>query len=454
MPARTPKRLSVLIGGDVVGRLSQMPDGSLRFSYESGYSGVPLSLCMPVSNVAYGDDRVRPYLAGLLPEDDKVRRSVAREHGVSANNPYALVACMGLDLPGAVQVCAEHDLDDVLGRAGAYVEVTEADIASRLATISGPEPASWFAPDEHWSLGGQQAKIALARFDGRWYSCEGSAATTHIIKPGIRHLNYHALNEHFCLKLAGACGIPVATSEYAEFDGQAAIVVTRYDRLVRAPFEVTRIHQEDLCQALGVPPQNKYADEGGPSARDIVSLLDKHDGAQANKLAFTSQLVFNYLIGATDAHAKNYSALLKANKGPLLAPMYDVASALAYDHDRRTVRLAMGIGGENRLGRVSEGNLRRYADMALLDQDLVVSLTRDLATRIREVVADIAGMVDEEHGGRELTRRLVPEILGSCETAERAFSPHTPARDIASARKQAAALDETQNRHMGRRRTR
>lgn len=438
MAPKVPGTLVVLIAGQIAGGISQRADGSLRFEYDRGYDGVPLSLNMPVSNEAFGDGLVRPYLAGLLPEDPRVRKEIAREHGVSANNPYALVSVMGLDLPGAVQVCAEDRLSAVVGREESYVEISEKDIAARLAAMSGPVASSWFSAQEHWSLGGQQAKIALARFEGRWYSCEGSAATTHIVKPGMRQLKCHALNEHFCLELARSCGIPTAGSEYVNFDGVPAVVVTRYDRIVHAPFVVERIHQEDLCQALATLPDNKYADEGGPSARDIIALLDRFDGAAENKVAFTRQLLFNYLIGATDAHAKNYSVLLMDAQPPTFAPMYDVASALAYDRDDRMVKLAMGIGGENRLGRVSETDLRRYADMASLDADMVLEIAHGMAAEIPARAAELADRLDAE-GGTELTGRLVPGIAASCETARRTMRPKTAALDMAQAQRRAEA---------------
>lgn len=441
MATRTPRELAVMITGMRAGTLRQHPDGSLSFSYDRSYDGPPLSLCMPISNETFGDGLVRPYLTGLLPEDRRVRKEIAREHGISANNPYALVSVMGLDLPGAVQICDEADASDYVVRAPAYVAISEEDIAGRLREMSGPSASSWLSAREHWSLGGQQSKIALAVFGGRWHSCEGSAATTHIVKPGIAHLRCHALNEHFCLELARACGIPAAKSEYVDFCGIPAVVVERFDRVVLAPFDVERIHQEDLCQALAVLPDRKYADEGGPSARDVIGLLGRFEDAQDNKLAFVSQLLFNYLIGATDAHAKNYSVLLRKDGSPLLSPMYDVASALAYDHNGRDVRLAMGIGGENRLGRVSEPDLVRFADMAELDVGLVLDIAHGLASEIPPMARDLAGRMGKHDDGAELMARLVPGIEASCEAASRMLRRTTIASDMEQARRQADALD-------------
>lgn len=416
MSRQYPKELAVLIGRSLVGTMTQDDRGRLSFVYSSEYAGPALSLSMPISNASYGDKRVRPFLAGLLPEDSAVRRATAREHGVSANNPFALAGCMGLDLPGAIQLCQPDDLDALsASEVGDYKEIGEQEIGARLSALVDSRDASWSAPDEHWSLGGQQSKIALAQFEGRWYSCEGAAATTHIIKPGIVHLHQQALNEHFCLSLANACGVHAASSEYAVFDGVPAIVVARFDRIIEAPYVVWRLHQEDLCQALSVLPENKYAQDGGPSARDVLSLLGEHPNARNNKLSFTSQLLFNYLVGAPDAHAKNYSVFLSDSAGPVLTPLYDVASIFPYMRPDQVYKAAMGIGGETRFEHLSADDLRRYAQMAGLEDMLVLDLACNLAESVLENVEGVSDQIQASCGHTDLFGRIGTKIKGSCE---------------------------------------
>ena len=176
--------LDVLIAGKLAGTLSQDGAGSLSFAYGRGYRGVALSSSMPLSTRPYRDQVVLPYLWGLLPEDPAVRRHIAAEAGISPNNPFALLGVIGLDCPGAVQFVPQGS--DAY-RDERLVAVSGAEIARRLA-IGRQDGAGWIANDEHWSLGGQQSKFALRRMGGRWYSCEGSAATTHILKSGVRGL--------------------------------------------------------------------------------------------------------------------------------------------------------------------------------------------------------------------------------------------------------------------------
>lgn len=413
---KTPnaRMLEVLICGKPAGTLSQLESGELRFSYHDSYSGVPLSLSMPVSNAVYGDKKVRPYLFGLLPDDRNLRRSIGMEMGISGNNPFALLAAKGLDCPGAVQFCPADLVEFASNRERVYREISLDRIGERLRKISNRPTSTWQAPSEHWSLGGQQGKIALARFNGQWYECQEAAATTHILKPGIPHLLHQALNEHFCLELASACGIPAARSSFCSFAGMPAIVVERYDRFVSEPFQVIRYHQEDLCQALGVLPDRKYASDGGPSARDIVTLLARYPRSEENRTMFAAQLFFNYLIGAPDAHGKNYSVLLDPMGRPWMAPLYDVASGLVYEQEQGEWLAAMSIGGENRFGHVQRSNIERFANIAGLDPTTMIDLMGNLAEAIVREMPNIAARIQSYEGAPELSKRLMSAIEGLC----------------------------------------
>lgn len=410
----TSDTLAVLVCGKRAGTCTQRPDGTRTFAYEDGYSGIPLSLSMPVSNMAYGEKTVLPYLEGLLPENQGMRRRLGREYGISGGNPFALLRYMGMDCPGAVQFCSESEVENVPSRNESYEPLSEAAIEDRLARLNNSDDATWQGDDEHWSLGGQQAKIAVAFKDGAWFRCTGAAATTHIIKPGISHLKHQALDEYLCLKLATACSIPSANAEYRAFGSQPAIVIARYDRARTPEGNTMRLHQEDFCQALGVLPQNKYPSEGGPSARDIVCLLKANKGAERNVPLFVEMLFFNYLVGAPDAHAKNYSILLGREGRVALAPLYDVASGLAYDPPRGGWKLAMGIGQETSIGHVRRSNLVRFARNCNLDADECCTLMANLAERISMRADSVFDAAQGISGCDELRERMEPAIIALC----------------------------------------
>lgn len=137
------------------------------------------------------------------------------------------------------------------------------------------------------------------------------------------------------MKTARRVGIPTANVSYCTFEDEAALVVERYDRMVNSSGNIERLHQEDFCQALGVLPSQKYTADGGPTTRDIQERLINTVPHHMNLVLFTYMLFYNAIIGAPDAHAKNYSLILGKGTNAALAPMYDVASGLAYERMRR-----------------------------------------------------------------------------------------------------------------------
>lgn len=335
--ARTSLR--TIICGVPAGTLTQDENGLISFTYDHDYDGPALSTNIPVSNRTYGQQVMNPYLFGLLPDSEDQRKAIAAEFNVRPNNPVALLSHIGLDCPGGVQFCAEEDADAVLHRAGDYRPIDDHEIALRLKSIRDDRDASWMGLDESWSLGGNQGKFALAFINGRWCECMGSSPTTHIFKNGVIGFKLEALNEFVCMKSAQRAGIATANVEYRLFEDEPALIVERYDRVKVKGGTIMRLHQEDLCQALGVMPAQKYTADGGPTARDIQELLVNTSHHQLNLYLFTQILFFNAIIGAPDAHAKNYSLLLGNDGAAMMARMYDVASGLAYERMRAGLAL-------------------------------------------------------------------------------------------------------------------
>ncbi|WP_407320198.1 type II toxin-antitoxin system HipA family toxin [Isoptericola halotolerans] len=362
----------------------------------------------------YPGRQVDPYLLGLLPDDASVRGRWGAQWDVSASNPFALLEHMGRDCAGAVEFVPEGDA----GRnKGDVVPLSEGEIGARLRALAG-DAAGWAVGGERWSLAGAQSEFALVRRDGSWFEATGAEPSTHIVKPGVAGYQDQALNEHVCLRAAAFVGLRVAPSEVLEFDGVPALVVTRYDRRRDAEGRVIRVHQEDICQALSVYPHRRYEASGGPTAVDVVRLIRETATDSATDIdRFVRALVFNYLVGAPDAHAKNCSVLL-AGSQVRLAPLYDVASGLPYEptrQDHELHRAAMGIGGEKRFGRVTGRHWDKFSSQARLDPDHVHGIVRELS----QTIPDALDRAVEPHRGSGLRDRLIPRVDRLCATTLR-----------------------------------
>ncbi len=339
--------LVALMDGCVVGSVTRRRGGALVFRYEDDYRGTPLSVSMPTAISEHADRVISPWLAGLLPDNEAVLSQWSRQFRVSPS-PFALLGTpVGHDCAGAVQFARPDHLNAILDRTGDVEWLTERQLADRLRLLVRDRTA-WLGsePTGQFSLAGAQAKIAL-RFDGdRWGVPTGAAPTTHILQPALNGLDDHEVNEHLCLLAARTLGLPTARTSIIQLEDQSALVVARYDRVSRDGV-VMRVHQEDLCQALSVHPSAKYESEGGPGVRSVFGLLRitmPSGPAEQAASRVIDALIFNWLIGGTDAHAKNYSLLLSGD-AVRLAPLYDIASALPYPgmHERR-LKFAMRLG--------------------------------------------------------------------------------------------------------------
>jgi serine/threonine-protein kinase HipA len=404
MAVRQVRDLVVLLAGRRAGEL-HMRNGSLSFVYDDEYANarnaLRISVSMPLQEgVVYGQKAVLPWLSGLLPDNVAVLVRWANHFGVSANSPFALLAHMGKDCAGAVQFCAEVEVDGVLGRNGTLRPVSDAEIAQRLQLLH-VIPSEWATERERWSLAGAQSKFALTSVDGEWFEASGAAATTHIIKPGISDYPSQALNEHICLSAARLLGIDAAETDYRLFESEPALVVTRFDRTPSRE----RLHQEDLCQALSVMPNKKYQDDGGPGIAKICDLLNAESDEQS-VFRFLETVAFNCLMGAPDAHAKNYSIFLTP-AGAHLTPQYDIASGLPYQPRNPRApgftRSAMAVNGQWRFADVTDDDWAAVATRARIDSGRLVDRVHVMATQLSDAVATVVGATPLAHGDETVT---------------------------------------------------
>jgi serine/threonine-protein kinase HipA len=362
---KTHTPLNVLINNRLVGRLEKETSGAIKFQYVKEWleweHSFAVSLSLALRKTAYRGEPVVAVFDNLLPDNPNIRRIVAERTGAGGTDAYGLLEQIGRDCVGAMQFLP----DDVQADARTEVRgeaVTDEEIERILTNLAraplGIDPKHEF----RISVAGAQEKTALLFHEGQWMRPLGTTPTTHILKPqigeiptafGMIDMAESVDNEHYCLKLLEAFGLPVNQTEIQTFGERRVLVVERFDRLWQNDGRLLRLPQEDFCQALGVPSARKYqatveGHQNGPSIVDITSILQASDESTRDQADFFKAQMIFWLIGATDGHAKNFSIFLSPGGGIKLTPFYDVLSAQqAFDANQipnKSYRLAMSVG--------------------------------------------------------------------------------------------------------------
>ena len=369
--------LRVLLNGRFVGDLRRAASGAIDFAYANEWlawePAIPVSLSLPLRIQRYQGDPVLAVFENLLPDSLEIRRTVAGRVGAEGADAYSLLAAIGRDCVGALQfVHPDGDPGLVGGLDGD--EMGEEEVAALLADLKlaplGLKPGSGF----RISLAGAQEKTALLFYQDRWVAPRGTTATTHILKPQIGRLpsgidlSRSVENEHLCLALTRAIGLPAAETAIKDFGDQRALVVERFDRVWARDGRLLRRPQEDLCQALSVSPARKYESDGGPGVQEVLTLLRGADRPQEDRLRFMKANVWFWLLGATDGHAKNFSLFLKPEARFELTPLYDIISvqpmvdANQVRHADFQLSMTVGVNRRSRVLRIEPRHFVQSAD--------------------------------------------------------------------------------------------
>ena len=392
--------LDVYLNGRLVGQLRKQASGAIDFRYDADWlaweHAIPVSLSLPLREQRFVGEPVIAVFENLLPDDEDMRRAMATQVKAPGSDMYNLLSAVGRDCVGALQFMPQGQAP---GPAGA-VSGRPVDDEAVAALIAGLHSAPLGLDEEgefRISLAGVQEKTALLWWNDSWHVPHGSTATTHIIKPPIEErrggidLSDSVENEFLCMKLIAALCLPAAGVAMESFAGEKALVIERFDRLWTKDGRLLRVPQEDFCQALSVPPARKY-EPAGPGMVQILELLGSSDEPEADRRLFLKAQIVNWLLAATDGHAKNYSLRLLPGGRFRLAPLYDVMSTQPYLDKgalrRNQLKLAMAVG-DNRHKIISEIMPRHFgqtAKAAGLAPGLVAEIFDELAASVDKAV--------------------------------------------------------------------
>ncbi|CAG9210991.1 serine/threonine kinase HipA [Paraburkholderia tropica] len=371
---RLANRLDLWMNGLPVGHW-EIVRGVERLAYAESWladeQGRPLSLSLPFTpgNQPLRGEIVTDYFDNLLPDSERIRRRIATRYRTGGTTPFELLAVLGRDCVGALQLLpageAPVDLERIEGRP-----LDENAIAQLLRdTTATPHAAEHdTVGDLRLSIAGAQEKTALLWHDGQWLLPTGSTPTTHILKLPLglvgnmrADMRTSVENEWLCAQIVAAFGLPIAPCEIAEFEDVKALVVERFDRrLSRDGRWIVRLPQEDLCQATGTPGLLKYEADGGPGINAVMAVLGGSVRAADDRRHFyLAQMIF-WLLAATDGHAKNFSIAHLPGSRYTATPLYDVLSAHPIIGRGRNqvaaqrASLAMAVRGRNAHYRIAQ----------------------------------------------------------------------------------------------------
>ena len=388
------RTLNVYLYGAYVGHMEEGEQGHLSFEYNG--EPYPLSVRMPVRDEPYDSTYAEPFFENLTPEGD-VLSLLAQKYRMSRKNTFSILRLIGGECAGAVSLYPGEPMEQI---DTPRRELSTHDIANIIDTLPINPLLTGMERAPRLSLAGAQSKFAVCKdADGRYYRSDDENPTTHIIKIANARFTELLENEFFCMSLARTIFDDAVEVELHAAEGRKYLEIQRYDRR-ETNGKIERIHQEDFCQVLGYMSQNKYQADYGPSIRHIYQALVTHSRRRAvDAYKFIKMLIYNYLIGNTDTHAKNFSVIhINRNNGVALAPAYDLVAIDIYPSKLVSHDMAMIVNGKAKYS-----SLRRKDWVALFSQ-----MELNPTVLMKEIEKSFARIIEN---GRQMAERFNSDSL-------------------------------------------
>ncbi len=354
--------LFVYMNGHEVGEYIRQKSGAEEFHYSENWLArprpIPLSRSLPLTEKIHKGNVVINYFDNLLPDSIDIRQRIQARFKVKTNRAFDLLAAIGRDCVGAIQLLSEKTEVNIRKIQG--TPLTNEEIGHELKNCR-THPLGMSGGEESFriSIAGVQEKTALLRYNGQWHRPAGTTPTTHILKLPIGKIETHNIdlsdsveNEFFCLHLLRAFDLPAPDISIEQFGDLKTLAVKRFDRSYAPDGSwIIRLPQEDVCQALGFSPALKYEKDGGPGIAAVMSLLSASAKPIQDRFQFMKSVYLFWVLGAIDGHAKNFSIFLHPHGQFKLTPLYDVISAyplaVTRQIDKRKLCMAMLLHSKN-----------------------------------------------------------------------------------------------------------
>lgn len=355
------RELLAWIGDRLVGHLYD-ENGVWSFRYAPDWSAFDLCPNLPrKQGIILDNSSHRPvqwYFDNLLPEEGQ-RQLLAADARLEASDAFALLAYYGAESAGSLTLLPPGEALP----PGELRPLADAALARRITSM--PRLPLTHEAHKRMSLAGAQHKLAVALNGGELYEPVGAAPSTHILKPDHPEPEFahSVINEWFCMHLAARVGLAVPNVS-RHYVPQPIYLIERFDRQAQGD-TWQRLHSIDACQMLGLDRHFKY--QAGSIER-LVQLTGLTTAPAVTRARLFNWLLFNVLVGNTDAHLKNISFLINS-RGQQLSPFYDllctaIYETRAFDQDRwpHATTLAWPILSESRLASIDRAHLLDAAE--------------------------------------------------------------------------------------------
>lgn len=372
------------------------------FSYDEAYKSNPenhpISISLPFSENVFSSVDTRCYFEGLLPEGF-TRKSIADYMHVDADDYISVLRNLGKECLGAIQIIDESEKVE----AADYKELSKADV--KTLAEEGVRQAANLVIESHLSLTGASGKTGLY-FDDKtekWYQPVGTASSNYIVKQSHVRLGSIVLNEQLCLLAAKKLGIEVPesyvlkTSEEGISDSDILFATKRFDRVsdgqskkINNLIVPYRLHQEDFAQALGIKSAYKYEKNGEHYLKLMFDILRSYSvNPIEDQLKLWRICVFNFFIGNTDNHIKNYSLLYSKDLRTVrLAPCYDIISTRFYKSNLN--EMSLSINGKLNINDISREDFELEAKSIGLGSKFALRIYDEIQGGFEQAVKDAA----------------------------------------------------------------
>jgi len=407
---------------NIVGILDRLDADNYLFHYVASWleskSPQPLSLTLPLQEGPFTSEATKAFFANLLPEG-QLRDHIASKFRISPDDDFALLVQLAGDCAGAIALYPEGKFPLAANQQQRYRTLSGKDLGLLFNEAYIMDP-TFLGEGENTrlSLAGVQDKLPITIQNQEYKLPLDGAPSTHILKPQNHRFDSIVENELFCMTLAKAVNLDVPETFMLTHAGDAGYVIERYDRFIGEDRTITRIHQEDFCQATGTSYRLKYEERGGPGHKACFDVIKECRKPLADRIKLVNQVVFNYLICNADCHAKNTSLLYSEGTRPDLAPFYDLVCTAAYPS--LSQKLAMSIGGEFDPRNISKWSWEKFSQeigdsSARPTLNAVERLGRDVLAKVPSVSSELI----ERYGENPIYHELVRIITGRVNTALR-----------------------------------